>query len=314
MAQTYGFFNSINEDRKYNADQMSEYFDGLVSSGVYANIGGALQVVASSGMNVQVKTGRAIIGNCKWFKNDAVLTVPITQSHPTLNRYTAIVIRLSFVNRTIGIYAKDGTPASTATKPTMQNDETMVELCLAYIYVKAGATSISQANITDMRASSLCGWVTGLVKQVDTSQLFMQWQTAYEEFYQSFQSWFDTLTSQLQVNTYINQYSKRFTIGSSGSNIIPLDMQGYTYDEGDIISVYINGLYTSENVDWFLDDTASPPEVHPNATKAGTVIEIVVLKSKIGDPIRSVGSDVSEYMITEGIRSQSTDSAQGEVE
>lgn len=39
MAVTYGFFNSVNGDRKYNADQMSSYFDGLVTDGVYEKIG-----------------------------------------------------------------------------------------------------------------------------------------------------------------------------------------------------------------------------------------------------------------------------------
>ena len=65
MAITYGYFNSVNGDRTYNADQMSEYFDGLVSNGVYESVGGALQVTAGSGMTVNVASGRGII-NCKW--------------------------------------------------------------------------------------------------------------------------------------------------------------------------------------------------------------------------------------------------------
>lgn len=312
MAVTYGFFNSINSDRVYNADQMSLYFEGLISDGVYENVGGALQVLAGSGMTVNVQTGRMII-NSKWVKNDAVLSLDITQSHVTLNRYTAIVARLDISNRLITITTKDGTPASSPTKPTMQNDETMVEMCLAYVYVGKGVTSITQANITDMRPSNLCGWVTGIVQQVDTSQLFLQWQTAYEEFYQSFQSWFDTLTKKLQVNTYIYQYTKRFTIGSGSSNIIPLDMTGYTYEANDIINVYINGLYASENVDWFLDDTASPPEIHPNASASGTVIEIAVLKSKVGNPTGGSGSSVSEYTITNSEQSNTQLTGSGEV-
>ena len=71
MSITFGFFNSSNGDRKYNADQMSEYFDGLVSNGVYENVGGALQVLASQNMEVNVQTGRAII-NSKWVKNAAL--------------------------------------------------------------------------------------------------------------------------------------------------------------------------------------------------------------------------------------------------
>ena len=61
MSVTYGFFNSVNGDRVYNADQMSEYFNELVSNGVYESVGGALQVVPNTGMNVNVKTGRGII-------------------------------------------------------------------------------------------------------------------------------------------------------------------------------------------------------------------------------------------------------------
>ena len=183
MAITYGYFNSISGDRTYNADQMSEYFDGLVSNGVYESVGGALQVKAISGggMTVQVLSGRGII-NCKWLKNDAAITLDITQAHAVLNRYTAVVLKLDIVNRLMTITTKDGTAASTPTKPAMQNDSEGIELCLAYIYVAAGSTTISQANIEDMRPSALCGWVTGLIEQVDTSELFLQWQTAYETY------------------------------------------------------------------------------------------------------------------------------------
>lgn len=301
MAVTYGFFNSINQDRVYNADQISLYFEGLISDGVYENVGGALQVLAGNGMTVNVQTGRAIVDS-KWVKNDAVYSITLNPSHVTLNRYTAIVLRLNYSTRTISIVAKDGTAASSPTKPTMQNDSTMSEKCLAYIYIGKGVTSISQANITDMRASNLCGWVTGIIKQVDTSQLFLQWQTAYENYYnqaiQGFNDWFDTLTSQLKVETYISEFYKRKVLGS-GSNIIPLDMTNYEYEDSDIISVYINGLYAAPNVDYFLDTTANPPELHPNASASGTEIVISVLKSKIGYT-QIIGSDGSAIVGSDG--------------
>mgnify|MGYP000215917447 FL=1 len=51
-------------------------------------------------------------------------------------------------------------------------------------------TAITQANIEDARPdNNVCGWVTSIVQQVDTSKLFLQWQTAYEEFYKQMQSW-----------------------------------------------------------------------------------------------------------------------------
>lgn len=309
MAITYGFFNSLEGDRKYNADQMSQYFKGLISNGVFESVGGALQVIAGTGMTVQVKTGRAII-NCKWIDNDAVLNLDITQAHGALNRWTAVVIKLDITNRLMAITTKDGTPASTPTQPSMDNTSTSVEICLAMIYVAAGVTSISQADITDMRASSKCGWITGLINQVDTSELFIQYQAAYEGFLsemtEDFNEWFETLTDQLNVNTYIKEYSKQVTFnGTSGENAIALDMTSYTYRADDVIRVHINGLLGVAGTDYTLS-TSGTPTITTQATASGTVVNIEVLKSKIGFAIlvdannnAISGSDNSSIALTQ---------------
>lgn len=306
MAITYGFFNAINSDRTYNADQMSEYFDGLVSDGVYEKVGNALRVTAGTGMAVNVLSGRAII-DCKWIRNDAAAEITITAAHVLLARYTAIVLRLDKSAREITIAAKDGTPASTPAKPTMTDDGTIKELCLAYVYVGPNVTAITQANITDMRASSLCGWVTGIVQQVDTSELFAQWQSAYEAYFAQmqswqaqaeadFDSWFSTLTSQLSVNTYIQRYQKRVVLSTGSSTIIQLDMEGYGYADGDIIDVYINGLYADAGIDYTLTLTDGAAAVTPVATEPGTVIVINATKSKIGFVV--IGTENGTVLVT----------------
>lgn len=296
MAVTYGFFNSLNGDRKYNADQMSEYFKGLVSDGVYENVGGALQVLTGTGMTVQVQTGRMLIDS-KWLENDAVLTVQLNSAHVTLNRYTAIVARLDRTNRLIEIVAKDGTNASSPIKPSIQDDAAIMEKCLAYVYVPASATSISQSDIEDTRANTtICGWVTGIIEQVDTSELFLQWQTAYQEFYAqmqswmetqqtTFESWLSTLTSELKINTYINQYEKYVKGTTSEIGVVQLDMEGYTYDANDIFIIAINGLMAAEAYDYLIDTSKTPVEVHLNFTTSSTTqndAQIKVLKSVIG--------------------------------
>ena len=48
MSVTYGFYNSINGDRKYNALEMSSIFDGIIVDGVYMSIGDALNVHGST--------------------------------------------------------------------------------------------------------------------------------------------------------------------------------------------------------------------------------------------------------------------------
>ena len=292
MAISYGFFNSINKDRAYNADQMSEYFDGLVSNGVYESVGSAMQVTAGEGLAVNVQSGRAII-DCKWIKNDAAQAITLTTAHVLLPRYTAIVIRLDRSSRMISIVAKDGTPASNPEKPSMTDDGQITELCLAYVYVGPNASTITHANITDMRSSNLCGWVTGVVKQVDTSQLFVQYQTAFEQNYAQqlawqqniktqFDAWFAALTQQLSVNTFIQKFALRTVLSSGSESPISVIIENYAYSEGDIIEVYINGLYASEGVDYTLTMSGSTPVITPVATEAGTVVNINVYKSRIG--------------------------------
>lgn len=292
MAISYGFFNSINHDRAYNADQISEYFDGLVSNGVYESVGSAMQVTAGEGLAVNVQSGRAII-DCKWIKNDAAQAITLTTAHVLLPRYTAIVIRLDRGSRSISIVAKDGTPASNPEKPSMTDDGQITELCLAYVLVGANASTITQANITDMRSSDLCGWVTGVVQQVDTSQLFAQYQAAFEENYAQqlawqqniqtqFDAWFAALTQQLSVNTFIQKFALRTVLSSGSESPISVIIENYAYSEGDIIEVYINGLYASEGVDYTLTMSGSTPVITPVATEAGTVVNINVYKSRIG--------------------------------
>lgn len=284
MAVTYGYFNSIDGDRVYNADQMSEYFDGLVSNGVYEDVGGALQVLEGTGMSVNVQSGRAII-NCKWFSSDAVEAVSITAANAVLNRYTAVVVRLDLTNRLMELDTVDGTPTSDPVMPAITNSTTIKELCLAMIYVPAGASAISQANITDMRPSSSCGWVTGIIKQVDTSTLFLQWQTAYENYYEAMQAgfdeWFSSLTQQLNVNTFIKRFRKHAEL-ASGSSAVALNMEGYTYDESDIINVYINGLYGVLGTDYTIDTSGAVAYIRNLPEVAGTAIDIDILRSQIG--------------------------------
>lgn len=296
MAVTYGYFNSVDGDRTYNADQMSEYFDGLVSNGVYESVGGGLQVLASEGMTVAVQTGRGVI-NCKWLKNDSVLPLDITAAHALLNRITSVVLRLDIVNRLMEIDTKDGTNASSPEPPALQNDSEAVELCLANIYVAAGATSISQSDITDMRPSSSCGWVTGLIEQVDTSTLFLQYQAAYENYYATmtaeFEEWFDTLSNKLNINTYIREFEKSVTIATN--KYVVLDMTNYEYNEADVIYVYINGLLASEGTDWTFSTSGDTPRINVPNTEAGAEVTVKILKSKIGFNTL-IGSDDAEIV------------------
>lgn len=301
MAVTYGFFNAIKQedgtyDRMYNADQMSEQFEGLISDGVYESVGDAMIVEASSGMQVQVKSGRMMIDS-KWLKNDAAELLTINAAHVTLNRYTAVVVRLDLQARTIAITTKDGDNATTPVKPSLEDSQTVKEMCLAYVYVGRGVTEITQADIEDTRAdTNVCGWVTGIVQQVNTADLFLQWQTAYEKQMAQMQDWqerkqtqFDdwltTLTDKLEVNTYIQEYQNTETMTTSGSEVsVTVNVGIPDYDpESDILFVNMNGIVLVKGTDYEVEGTGARAGITLKNGVSGTnVYEFRVLKSKIG--------------------------------
>ena len=191
-----GFFNSVNGDRVYNAEQMGSIFEGLITDGVYESVGNKMAVQPNSGMTIQIATGRGWFGK-HWVNNDSEYTLTLAQSDVILNRYVAVCIKVDDTDavRDAVPYLKYSDFATTPVKPTMIRTETVKEYCLAYIYIKAGATAITASDITDTRADeSLCGWVTGLIEQLNSATLF-------EQFTSIFYDWFNNLQDLINENT-----------------------------------------------------------------------------------------------------------------
>lgn len=304
MAITSGFFDSISGDRTYNASQMSTYFEGLVSDGIYENIGNRFIVQASSGMSVTVGTGRALIKS-RWIKNDAAVTLTLDAADLQLNRIDAIVLQLDLTEsgRDIDIVIKKGTPAASPTKPSITRTADVYELCLAYISVNKNTASIVQSNISDQRSSSLCGWVTGLVKQVDTSDLFLQWQAAYEQQFADFdaymeakktefENWYSTLTEELRVDTTITKYQN--TVETSGQTTeITIGIPEYD-SSNDILFVYINGVFFIEGNEYeIVGSGESAKIILVKDIRGDNEVTFVVLKNVIGKKVISVGQPTS---------------------
>jgi hypothetical protein len=229
MALTYGFFDAVYDsdtgtyDRTYTAEQMSLYFKGLVSDGVIANVGNMMAVTPGSGMAVQVGTGRMLIDS-RWLQNSSALSISISAAHATLNRKDIIVARLDYSGRTIGIIAKTGTAEASPTAPGIVRNSEYFEMELAEIYVSAGATAITAANITDKRAdTSVCGYVTGLVDQIDTTNMWEQLQADFETWFEGIRGQLDGDTAgnlQNQINTITGNVSKNTSnISTNTANI-----------------------------------------------------------------------------------------------
>lgn len=213
---TSGFFNSVNGDRLYNADQMSRIFEGLITDGVYESIGNKMAVQPNSGMTIQIATGRGWFGR-HWVNNDSEYTLTVNASDVILNRYAAVVIKVDDTDavRDVVPYLKYSDFATNPVKPTMTRTETVKEYCLAYVYVKAGATRITASDIEDTRANeSLCGWVTGLIEQLSSATLFSQFTAIFNEWFDGLQDLINENAEAMLVNAL--PVSLAVTLSASG--------------------------------------------------------------------------------------------------
>ena len=320
MSITSGFFDSVDHDRVYNAEQMSTYFDGLVSDGVYENVGDRFLVSpSSSNMSVSVGSGRAII-KCRWIKNDDTATLTLDPADATLNRIDAIVLRLDTSARSITLTVKKGTAVSgQPSLPAITRTETVHELYLASVLIQKGAAS--PTSVTDLRPSTYCGWVTGIIKQVDTADLFRQWQTAYDAQYAqfaafiaekeaAFNNWFANLTATLQVDLTVTKYQRVEILDRTqlAGSLFWVGIPEYNQDN-DILLVYVNGVFYPEITDnpddavllpyggFIFDSLPTDPEavVYFNRTLAkDDTIMFVVLKNIVGKSVINSGNAVMQ--------------------
>lgn len=216
MAIRSSFFNSVNGDRRYLAYNFAEYFASFIGNGVFANPSNAFQVYDKENMIVNVKAGKAWI-NGYIAVNDGDYNLTITNADGVLNRIDRIVLRLDFNVRAINIAVKKGAFASTPVAPTLQRDAEVYELVLADVYVGKGITRITQSNITDQRMNkALCGVVKGTVDQIDTTDLFNQYGSAFQE-------WFET------VKNYLNDTA----VGNVANKLAEHTLEGNAHGIGD---------------------------------------------------------------------------------
>lgn len=172
MAITSGFFDSVNGDRRYTAQQFGSLFTGIISDGVFSGVGGGLKVEARSSQ-VYINSGRAWCRGT-WIDNDAYasLSVP-ANTHPNYSRYDAVVLTFdssSSVRRNTIDYVS-GTAAATPQKPSMKNDSLTKQMPLCYIFRPANSTTITQSNIESTIGTSACPYITGPLKTIDVTDV-----------------------------------------------------------------------------------------------------------------------------------------------
>lgn len=194
MAELSGFFDSKlledgTRDRVYSSIDFATLFNMFFTNGVFINPTNSLQVLVSDGRNLTVKAGRAYIDGY-WYELTEDMQVTVGVNSTAYNKISTVVCVLDKTNRKINVKVKNE-----VTDIFPINDGTIHELVLATISVGVGVSNITNANITDRRFDNrFCGVVKGTVEQIDTTDLFEQFTSAFNE-------WFENIKGSLDKDT-----------------------------------------------------------------------------------------------------------------
>lgn len=271
MSLTYGFYNSNNGDRVYDATQMSSIFDGIIEDGVFeaindgTHLGFQVIPVNPANMTVVICKGRAWF-NHTWTLNDSQVSITIPAAEVATNRYDAVVLEVNSGTRTNSFKVISGTPGESPVKPTPTNNDIVHQHVLAYIYVAKNATSIASTNITNNIGTSSCPWVTGPLTVVDATTLYQKWeeqwsawssseqgtiQSEFSKWKEEWEAYYSGLTSEMSQSkeTYNTQWNDWFT-SYKNSNVE--SMSAWTTEQQTAFTEWFNGLQ-----DTLSDDVAA---------------------------------------------------------
>lgn len=237
MPVTYGFYDSLNGDRTYNANQLSSMLDGVITDGIFSTIGLNLVVRNGTGMNVIVGSGRAWF-NRTWTDNDTDLILAVDASDVVLNRIDNVVLEVNSAvdTRANSIKIVKGSPASTPSAPALVHTEFIHQYKLAEILISAGVTEITADKLTNKVGLSETPFAAGAIDTVNIDNLLAQWDA-------EFQLWFTNLQNQLTENQVTNLQNQIDGLESQENGWLPSsDSWAYSSVDGPtgIVSIAAN--------------------------------------------------------------------------
>lgn len=185
MALEFGFYDSYNHDRVYNAENMNDIFEGVIRDGVYAGIGDMFAVRPSIGLQVTVGTGRAWFKST-WNKNRNIAPVNLDIPDPVYDRIDTLCIRVqkNILERRNDFFVYKGTILTTPKPPVLQNTDETFYLPLAHITVRANSEQITLGDIEMLVGRDPCPFVTSILQQTDITDLFARWEGQFGDWWQ----------------------------------------------------------------------------------------------------------------------------------
>ena len=214
MPERSGFFNAQLQsdgtyDRIYNASDFADYFATFIGNGVFVNPADQLKVVAKSGLTVTIKAGKAFIDGY-WYILDEDKDITLTSNTGTYAINSLICCTLNKGTRTVSIIER-----SNVSSILPINDGSNHDLVLASINIGVGTSAITDSVITDRRPDKeYCGYVAAAVTDINTTDLFKQFESSFDEWFQTIKGKLDGDTAgnlQNQIDNLNSQFSGDIT-------------------------------------------------------------------------------------------------------
>lgn len=253
----FGFFDSVDGDRKYNSRDVAEIFDGIITDGIYAQIGERFSVnpksvVESSEdqMTVTVGTGQAWLSHTKVL-NTSRMEFTLSEGIGA-NRYDAIILEINDNTRNVDIFVKSNVTTKTNNPNTkfdladgqLVRTEFVHQYLLAVILVEGGASKITAANIASKIGFDIPDGVPYITCPLDpfpADETLKQWNSQWYGFFNKAEA--DFKEAQQDRSTQFNA----FMINSEEAFTNAQDERNADYQE--LRALIVDWLNSTET-DW----------------------------------------------------------------
>lgn len=197
------------DGRDYTAAFLYEFFALLVGNGVYANE--LTPTATNEDMTITHGSGHAWInGVC--YRNTVPFVLEIDTADGSLNRYDSLMVRLNLSANEAYAVVVQGEYATTPVPPACTRNAETYDLKLCDIYIPAGCTKITQAQITDTRLdAAVCGVPVFPVQHLDMTTFYNQIVTDLANFREKHQADFSAWTKE-EFDKFI-EWREKFQTG-----------------------------------------------------------------------------------------------------
>ena len=234
-------------DRAVNSEVLRNLYKAFYTNGVIPIPTMGFAVTPGTGMNLKVSPGKMFIDGVLAYETSG-RTIALEASDPSLDIIARVVVRKNdnVEARNADIYVIYGDASLNPQAPAITRQGSIFEMVLCDVFISRGVTEIKADRITDQRMNEeLCGICAGTLKEVDTTTIFNQFQSALDEYLELVDSAIDgTLAGQLQNQIDDIKEVQEITLSTTWiDGLQTVNVNGITANDSPILDVKLSGDY-----------------------------------------------------------------------